>query len=152
MRAAMRQMNLSAKVYHHILKLARTIADLAGNKEIQSAHLAKALQCRPQIMRQTNSKHHLNNYLFLGKRIKHDSQIFLLDNTARPPRGCIPASSAPQPAPVSTTDCFAESASPDRTHTKIPERTGKYRIRLQHQTRPARRAECTCSDPKLTTP
>ncbi|HCB02555.1 MAG TPA: magnesium chelatase, partial [Anaerolineae bacterium] len=50
MRAAMSQMNLSARAYHRILKLARTIADLAGSKEIQSPHLAEALQYRPKLM------------------------------------------------------------------------------------------------------
>ena len=50
MRAAMSQLNLSARAYHRILKLARTIADLAGSEEIQSAHLAEALQYRPKIM------------------------------------------------------------------------------------------------------
>ena len=50
MRAAMSQMNLSARAYHRILKLARTIADLAGGEEIQSAHLAEALQYRPKLM------------------------------------------------------------------------------------------------------
>ena len=50
MRAAMTQHNLSARAYHRILKLARTIADLAGSEEIQSAHLAEALQYRPKIM------------------------------------------------------------------------------------------------------
>jgi len=48
MRAAMTQLNLSARAYHRILKLARTIADLAGNEEIQSVHLAEALQYRPK--------------------------------------------------------------------------------------------------------
>jgi magnesium chelatase family protein len=43
MRAAMSQLNLSARAYHRILKLARTIADLAGSDEIQSEHLAEAL-------------------------------------------------------------------------------------------------------------
>jgi len=33
MQAAMSQMNLSAKAYHRILKLARTIADLSGSDE-----------------------------------------------------------------------------------------------------------------------
>jgi magnesium chelatase family protein len=47
MRTAMSQMNLSARAYHRILKLARTIADLARSEEIQSAHLAEALQYVP---------------------------------------------------------------------------------------------------------
>jgi magnesium chelatase family protein len=34
MRAAMIQLNLSARAYHRIFKLARTIADLAGREEI----------------------------------------------------------------------------------------------------------------------
>jgi magnesium chelatase family protein len=50
MRAAMSQLNLSARAYHRILKLARTIADLAGSEKIQSVHLAEALQYRPKIM------------------------------------------------------------------------------------------------------
>jgi magnesium chelatase family protein len=50
MRAAMSQLQLSARAYHRILKLTRTIADLAGSDEIQSTHLAEALQYRPKIM------------------------------------------------------------------------------------------------------
>jgi len=50
MRTAMSQMNLSARAYHRILKLSRTTADLAGSEEIQSAHLAEALQYRPKLM------------------------------------------------------------------------------------------------------
>jgi magnesium chelatase family protein len=49
-RAAMGQMNLSARGYHRVLKLARTIADLAGCEQIQAVHLAEALQYRPKIM------------------------------------------------------------------------------------------------------
>lgn len=50
MRAAMRQLNLSARAYHRILKLTRTIADLAGSEIIQSPHLAEARQYRPKLM------------------------------------------------------------------------------------------------------
>ncbi|MEP0807242.1 MAG: YifB family Mg chelatase-like AAA ATPase [Chloroflexota bacterium] len=50
MRSAMTQMNLSARAYHRILKLARTIADLAGSEDIQAVHLAEALQYRPKIL------------------------------------------------------------------------------------------------------
>jgi magnesium chelatase family protein len=49
-RAAMSQLNLSARGYHRVLKLARTIADLAVSDEIQSVHLAEALQYRPKLM------------------------------------------------------------------------------------------------------
>jgi magnesium chelatase family protein len=48
--AAMTQLNLSARGYHRVLKLARTIADLAGSGDIQSVHLAEALQYRPKII------------------------------------------------------------------------------------------------------
>jgi magnesium chelatase family protein len=47
-RAAMSQLNLSARGYHRILKLARTIADLAGSDQILATHLAEALQYRPK--------------------------------------------------------------------------------------------------------
>ncbi len=50
MRAAMSQLNLSTRAYHRILKLSRTIVDLAEREEIQSLHLAEALQYRPKIM------------------------------------------------------------------------------------------------------
>jgi magnesium chelatase family protein len=49
MRAAMNQMQLSARAYHRILKLARTIADLSGSEAITASFLAEALQYRPRV-------------------------------------------------------------------------------------------------------
>ena len=48
LRAAMQQLHMSARAYHRILKLARTIADLAGSEAIETAHLAEAIQYRPR--------------------------------------------------------------------------------------------------------
>ncbi len=48
LRAAMSQLNLSARQYTRVLKLARTIADLDSNKNIDSSHIAEALQYRPK--------------------------------------------------------------------------------------------------------
>ena len=50
MRNAVRQMDLTARAYHRVLKLSRTIADLAGEEAIQAQHLAEALQYRPRPM------------------------------------------------------------------------------------------------------
>ncbi|MGE5223024.1 MAG: YifB family Mg chelatase-like AAA ATPase [Omnitrophica WOR_2 bacterium] len=50
MKTAMSQLQLSARAYHRILKLARTIADLAGSENIGPGHLAEALQYRPRMM------------------------------------------------------------------------------------------------------
>lgn len=47
-RMAVRQLSLSARAYHRVLKLARTIADLTAADQIRSEHVAEALQYRPR--------------------------------------------------------------------------------------------------------
>jgi len=48
LKAAMKQLYLSARAFHRILKLARTIADLDNNDIIKAHHLAEATQYRPR--------------------------------------------------------------------------------------------------------
>jgi magnesium chelatase family protein len=48
LKAAMKQLYLSARAFHRILKLARTIADLEGTDGIKPNHLAEATQYRPR--------------------------------------------------------------------------------------------------------
>ena len=49
MRSAMQQMNLSARGYHRVLKLSRTIADLEGSDAVRAHHVAEALQYRVRL-------------------------------------------------------------------------------------------------------
>ncbi len=46
LRQAIARLNLSARAYHRVLKLARTLADLAGEESIAANHIAEAVQYR----------------------------------------------------------------------------------------------------------
>jgi magnesium chelatase family protein len=47
----METLKLSARGYHRVLRVARTIADLGGSEAVTGAHVAEALRYRPEIGR-----------------------------------------------------------------------------------------------------
>jgi len=52
LRAAMQQLHWSARAYHRVLKVARTIADLAGVEQVAGGHIAEAIQYRRALREQ----------------------------------------------------------------------------------------------------
>ena len=52
LRTAMTRLNWSARAYHRVLKVARTIADLAGAQGVGHAHVAEAVQYRRALREQ----------------------------------------------------------------------------------------------------
>jgi len=48
LKTAMKQLYLSARAFHRILKIGRTLADLEGADTIKAHHIAEAIQYRPR--------------------------------------------------------------------------------------------------------
>ncbi len=46
LKTAITKLGLSARAYHRVLKIARTIADLAGAEELATEHVSEAIQYR----------------------------------------------------------------------------------------------------------
>ena len=49
--AAFERLGLSAAALHRVLRVARTVADMAGAERLGAAHVAEAVQCRPEGVR-----------------------------------------------------------------------------------------------------
>ncbi len=46
LKTPIQRLKLSARAYHRVLKISRTIADLAGSASIEAAHVSEAVQYR----------------------------------------------------------------------------------------------------------
>jgi magnesium chelatase family protein len=45
---AFERLGLSAAALHRVLRVARTLADMAGAERLSAGHVAEAIQCRPE--------------------------------------------------------------------------------------------------------
>jgi magnesium chelatase family protein len=59
LRGAIRRLGLSARAYHRVLRLARTIADLEGAERLAAAHIAEAIQYRALDRQRPSGRHQL---------------------------------------------------------------------------------------------
>src|SRR6185295_9650840 len=48
LRSAVDRLGLSARAYHRVMRVARTIADLGASEEIEAVHAAEAIQYQPR--------------------------------------------------------------------------------------------------------